>query len=112
MLSSLQDNTVNAVLVKRKDSSCPPDTVTFGNSQNNGSDGLPAIIGVHENSVTIFGKPLVTCLATQQMSFVLAIACTGGDVSTSPDSMIPAVRIRTKAISKIHHSIPLSDKVS
>ena len=112
MLSRLQDNTVNAVLVKRKDSSCPPNTVTFGNGQNNGLNGLPAIIGVHKDSVTIFRKPLVTCLATQQMSSVLAIACTGCDVSTAPDSMIPALRTRTKAISKIHHSVPLSDKVS
>ena len=88
MVASFEHNTVNAIFVQRKDSCCPPDTVTLGNSQNNALNGFPAIIGVHKDCVTIFRKPLIAGLATQQMGFVLAIPSTGCNVSAAPDAMV------------------------
>jgi len=106
MLSSLEYNTVNPVLVKGQNSCCPPNAVTFGNSQNYALYSFPAVVGVHKNSITILRKPLVTCLTTQQVSFVLAIACARCNIPTAPDSMVLTVRIRTKIIIKVYHLNP------
>jgi hypothetical protein len=73
-------------------------------------DRLFAIIGVHEDSVTILRKPLVTGLTTQQMGLVLAIPSTGCDVPVAPDPVVFTFRIRTKMTSKIYHPILLSPK--
>ena len=106
MLSSFKHNTVNSILVKGKNSCCPPNTVTFGNGQNYTSDGLPAVIRVHKNSITILRKSLAACLTTQQISFVLAISCARCDIPLASDSMILTVRIRTKIIIKVYHLNP------
>jgi len=110
MLSGLEHNTVNTILVQFKDSCCPPNTVTFGNGQNNAFDGFPAIIGVHKNCVTILRKPLAAALTTQQMGFILAIARTGCNVAFSPDSMVFTLWIRAEVIRKIYHHGLLSYK--
>jgi len=106
MHSSLEYNTDNPVLVKGENSCCPPNAVTFGNSQNYAPDSLPAVVGVHKNSITILRKPLVTCLATQQVSFVLAIACARCDIPMAPDSVVLTVKIRAKIIIKVYHLNP------
>jgi hypothetical protein len=106
MLSSLKHNTVNSILVKGKNSCCPPNTVTFSNGQNYTSNGLPTVVGVHKNSITIFRKPLFTCLTTQQISFVFAITCARCDIPTTSNSKILTVRIRTEIIIKFYHLNP------
>lgn len=113
MLPCFKDNTVDPVLIKRKDSRCPPDTVTFGNSQNNTLDSLPAIVGMHKDSITILRKPLITCLTTQQMGFILAIACTRCYVPLTPNSMILTLWIRAIIITKVYYfnHPPLSKKL-
>jgi len=73
-------------------------------------NGFSAIIGVHKDCVTILRKPLVTGLATQQMSFILAIPGTGCDVPVSPDTVVLTLWIRTKMISKLYHPNLLSAK--
>ena len=111
MVASFEHNTVNAVFVQRKDSCCSADTVTLGNSQNNTLNGFPAIIGVHKDCVTIFRESLIAGLATQQMSFVLAIPSTSCNVSATPEALVLTLRIRTKIIGKIYHSNLLSDRI-
>jgi hypothetical protein len=65
MLACFEHHAVDAVFVESEDSRCPPDAVRFGNGQNNPLDGLPAVVGVHKDGVTILGKPLITGLTTQ-----------------------------------------------
>ena len=65
---------------------------------------------MHKDCVTILRKPLVTGLATQQMSFILAIPGTGCDVPVSPDTVVLTLWIRTKMISKLYHPNLLSAK--
>jgi hypothetical protein len=65
MLARFEHHAVDAIFVEFKDSCCPTNAVTFGNSQNNTLDGFPAVVGVHKDGVTILGKPLITGLTAQ-----------------------------------------------
>ena len=111
MLSSFEHHTVNPILVKGKNSCCPPNTVTFGNRQNYASDSFSAVVGMHKNGITILRKPLITCLAPQQVGFILAIACASCDIPSTSDSMILATRIRAKIIIKVYHLNPPFDNI-
>jgi hypothetical protein len=65
MIARFEHHAVDTILVEFKDSRCPANAVTFGNGQNNALDGLPAVVGVHKDGVTILRKPLITGLTTQ-----------------------------------------------
>jgi hypothetical protein len=65
MIARFEHHAVDAILVEFKDSRCPANAVTFANGQNDTLDGFPAVVGVHKNGVTIFGKPLITGFTTK-----------------------------------------------
>lgn len=108
MLTGLEHNPVDSIFVIGQNPCCPPNAVAFGNSQNNAMNILLAKIGVHENSATILGKPMIAGFATQQKGFVFTIACAGSDISFSSDSIILALIIWTEKIAKLCHDILLS----
>jgi hypothetical protein len=110
MLTSLQNNPVDGVFVKGQNSRCPSDTVTFGNGQNNSLDLLPAIVRVHKDCTMILGEPMIACLAAKQTRPVLAVPCTGGDVSFTSDPIIRTLWARTEMITEIGHILLLSVK--
>lgn len=116
MLASFQHDTVDAIFVKFENSGCPPNTVTLGNGQNNGLDGLLAVIGVHENCVMIFRKPLIASFTTQQERLGFAVACAGRDVAMVSNAVIFAFLVRTKKRGKLCHLAPpvggLGDSIS
>lgn len=112
MRTCLDDDTVDCILIIGQDSCCPPNAVTFGNCQNNTLNILFAVIGMHENSPTIFREPIVTCLTTKKQRFALTITGTGGYVPFSPDSVVCTCRIRTEIITKLHVTALLSVPIS
>ena len=106
MLAGLHHDTVDAIFVKFENSSCPPNTITLGNSENNGLDCLLTVIGVHENCVMIFRKPLIACFTTQQERLGFAVTGAGRDVAMISNAVIFAFLVRAKKRGKLCHLAP------
>jgi hypothetical protein len=106
MLAGLHHDTVDAIFVKFENSGCPPNTVTLGNGENNGLDCLLTVIGVHENCVTIFRKPLIACFATQQKRLGFTVAGAGRDIAMISNTVIFAFLVRAKKRGKLCHLAP------
>lgn len=63
MFSGFKNDTIDPVFIEVENSCCPTNTVTLGNGKDDGLDGLLAVIGVHENCVTVLRKSLIACFA-------------------------------------------------
>jgi len=112
VLTRLEDHPVHGVLVQFKEPCCPPNTVTFRNSQNNPPDGLLAVVGVHEYRVTVLRESLIACLTAKQLGMMLSIPCTGCYVSLFSYTIVPALLIGAEILGKIYHATLLPSKVS
>jgi len=88
MLTGFEYDPVNSIFVKRKNSRCPPNAVTFGNGQNNALNLLFTVVRVHKDCAMILAKPVIACPATKQTGLVFAVPCTGGNVSFPLDFIV------------------------
>ncbi len=60
VLTCLDYDTVYCVFIIGQDPCCPPNTVTFGDGQDNALNILFPVIRMHKNSAAILREPVVS----------------------------------------------------
>ena len=107
MLACAQDYPVDGVLVETQQACSCPHTDAFGCVVDDLSNRFGRQMHTEKRAGTGGGKTLAAGATVQQLAaFVLAILAANGDVVPTPQAVIFALFVGTKALLKFAHGLP------